>query len=135
MQNYPGITSAELAEPPAQDGIVENSPTIVGQASDSLGVTRKKFLHVCECDTPEVCQACEDYRCAGGRIRSRAPDVGRVVDAVPENYGANVTTLGALSCRGLAAVMTVDGATDASVFRTFVNRGLVPALRPGISWS
>lgn len=93
------------------------------------------FLHAYERDIPEVCQSGEDYRGAGRWIRPWAPDVGRVVDAVPENYGVNVSTLGALSCRGLAVVMMVDGATDAAVFRTFVNRGLVSALRPGISWS
>lgn len=60
-----------------------------------------------------------------------APKGARVVDAVPENYGASVTILGALSCRGLEAVMTVDGATDAAVFRTYVSRVLAPALRLG----
>lgn len=65
------------------------------------------------------------------RLYGWAPKGERVVDAVPENYGCNVTILGALSCRGLDAVMTVDGATDAIVFRTFVKRVLVPTLQPG----
>ncbi len=61
----------------------------------------------------------------------RAPKGQRVHDAVPKNWGQNVTILGALSCRGLDAVMTVEGATDAAVFRAFVSDVLAPTLRPG----
>jgi len=61
----------------------------------------------------------------------RAPTGVRVEDAVPRNFGRNVTVLGALSCKGLDAVMTVDSATDAQVFRTYVNNVLVPTLQPG----
>jgi transposase len=39
--------------------------------------------------------------------------------------------LGALGVDGLQAVMTVDGATDAAVFRTYVKHVLGPTLRPG----
>ena len=39
--------------------------------------------------------------------------------------------LGALGAQGLQAVMTVEGATDAEVFRTYVKRVLGPTLRPG----
>ena len=52
----------------------------------------------------------------------------RVHDAVPKNFGRNVTILGALSCSGLDAVMTVDGATDTAVFRAYVDQVLVPTL-------
>jgi transposase len=55
----------------------------------------------------------------------------RVQDAVPRNFGRNVTILGALSWYGLDAVMTVEGATDAEVFRAYVSRVLAPTLRPG----
>jgi transposase len=55
----------------------------------------------------------------------------RVHDAVPKNFGRNITILGALSWYGLEAVMTVDGATDTEVFRVYVTRVLVPTLRPG----
>ena len=39
--------------------------------------------------------------------------------------------LGALGVHGLQAVMTVDGATDTDVFRTYVKRVLGPTLVPG----
>lgn len=55
----------------------------------------------------------------------------RVHDAVPGNHGRNITVLGALSCYGLDAVMTVEGAADAAVFRAYVQQVLAPTLKPG----
>jgi hypothetical protein len=60
-----------------------------------------------------------------------APRGQRVPDAVPKNHGSNVTILGALSCQGLDAVMTIDGPTDTAVFRAYVAQVLVPTLVPG----
>jgi transposase len=65
------------------------------------------------------------------RLYGRAPAGVRVVGSAPQNYGPNVTMLGALGIQGLQAVMTVDGATDADVFRTYVKRVLGPTLTPG----
>jgi transposase len=65
------------------------------------------------------------------RLFGRAPRGQRVVDAVPKNYGSNVTVLGALSCDGMEAVMTVEGATDKAVFGAYVQKVLVPTLVPG----
>jgi transposase len=65
------------------------------------------------------------------RLYGRARAGERVVGSVPQNYGPNVTMLGALGIQGLQAVMTVDGATDADVFRTYVKRVLGPTLTPG----
>jgi transposase len=61
----------------------------------------------------------------------RAVPGKRVHDATPKNYGRNVTIIGSLSCYGLDAVMTVEGATDAAVFRAYVSRVRAPTLRPG----
>ena len=65
------------------------------------------------------------------RRYGRAPRGERVVGAVPHNYGANVTMLAALSLQGVEAVMTIDGATDAEVFRAYVGHVLGPTLTPG----
>jgi hypothetical protein len=117
---------------------------------NQLGLPRKKTLHATERDTPEVKQARQEYRCqvadypfermkfvdesglniAMTRRYGRAPRGERVHDAVPENYGRNVTILGALSCDGLEAVMTVDAATNTNVFRTYVTHVLAPSLKP-----
>jgi transposase len=61
----------------------------------------------------------------------RAPAGARVMGSVPQNYGQNVTMLGALGVHGLHAVMTVDGATDTEVLRTYVKRVLASTLTSG----
>ena len=65
------------------------------------------------------------------RLFGRAPKGARVCDAVPQNYGENLTLLGALSSAGVAALMTVDGATDGEVFLAFVREVLAPTLNLG----
>jgi transposase len=65
------------------------------------------------------------------RLYGRAPRGERGLGSAPQNYGQNVTILGALSCTGLEAVMTIEGATDADVFRAYVREVLCPTLREG----
>ena len=50
---------------------------------------------------------------------------------MPQNYGENVTMLGALSLSGVEALMTVNGATDSDIFLVFVREVLAPTLRAG----
>jgi transposase len=50
---------------------------------------------------------------------------------MPLHDGATITLMGALGSDGLQAVMTVAGATDADVFRTYVQQVLGPTLAPG----
>lgn len=61
----------------------------------------------------------------------RASKGERVVDSVPQNYGTNITLLGALTPQGIEAVMSIEGATDGQVFRAYVDRVLGPTLAPG----
>jgi len=65
------------------------------------------------------------------RLYGRAPPGERVIGSVPPNYGENITLLGAIGLQGVQAVMTVNGATDADVFRPDVKRVLGPTLAPG----
>ncbi len=65
------------------------------------------------------------------RRYGRARRGQRVHDAVPKNWGRNVTILGSLSCQGLQAVMTIEGATDGAVFIAYVSQVLAPTLKPG----
>jgi transposase len=64
------------------------------------------------------------------RRYGRATRGQRVHDAVPKNFGRNVSILGSLSCYGMNAVMTIEGAVDAAVFRAYVRHMLVPTLKP-----
>ena len=65
------------------------------------------------------------------RRYGRSPPGTRVVGHVPQNYGPNVTMLGALGIHGLHAVMTVEGATDTAVFRAYITQVLGPTLTLG----
>jgi transposase len=65
------------------------------------------------------------------RLYGRAPRGERVVGSVPQNYGHNVTVWAALGEQGLQAMMTVEGTTDAHVFRAYVKQVLGPTLAPG----
>jgi transposase len=65
------------------------------------------------------------------RLYGRAPRGGRLIGAVPQNYGANVTMLASLGSQGIEAMMTVEGATDTEVFRAYVEQVLRPTLHPG----
>lgn len=61
----------------------------------------------------------------------RAPQGERVIGALPQSYGANVTMLAALGSSGVETVMTIDGATDAEVFHVYIEQVLRPTLRTG----
>ena len=65
------------------------------------------------------------------RDYARAPRGERAPGFVPRNRGTVTTMLGALDIRGVRALMTVEGGTDADVFEAFLQHVLVPKLRPG----
>jgi len=65
------------------------------------------------------------------RLYARAPRGVRAVGSVPQNYGQNLTVLAALNYGGMRAVMLIPGATDGDVFRSFVERVLLPELKRG----
>jgi transposase/transposase-like protein len=65
------------------------------------------------------------------REYARAPRGERAHGTVPRNAGTVTTMIGALDLWGVRAMMTVEGATDAEVFETFVERVLAKKLRHG----
>jgi transposase len=65
------------------------------------------------------------------RLYGRAAPGERVVDSAPQNYGENITMLATLSLSGISAPMTVSGAVDGVVFRTYVEVVLAPTLAEG----
>lgn len=56
---------------------------------------------------------------------------GRIPEAIPAGHWRSFTLLGAMNHGGLFATMTVESATDADVFLTFLDQVLVPQLRAG----
>jgi len=65
------------------------------------------------------------------RLRGRAPKGQRLHACAPQGHWQTTTMIGALRMDGSTACMTVEGATDTEVFRTYVQEVLVPTLRPG----
>lgn len=110
--------------------------------------TKKKSLHADERETPRVQQAREQFEeeisqldprqlkfidesganLAMTRVYGRAPSGERVVGSVPNNYGPNLTMVGAMGLEGVSAAMSVEGAMNGAVFRVFVEQVLAPTL-------
>ena len=65
------------------------------------------------------------------RTRGRCRRGERLNAKLPRGHWRVLTTVAAITTAGVVAAATVDGAADGDVFRAFVNRCLVPALRPG----
>lgn len=65
------------------------------------------------------------------RTHARSPQGSRVYPLKPFYRGAKVTVIGAISCKKVVALMTVDGAMDGKAFKVFVGKCLVPQLWSG----
>lgn len=65
------------------------------------------------------------------RAYGRAPPGERVVGRVPAGHWKTVSTVAAMTAKGIVASASFDDATDAELFVTFVREALVPVLRRG----
>lgn len=65
------------------------------------------------------------------RLWGRSPRGQRVAEATPQGHWKVLTTLGAMSLRGLEAVMTIESATDGDVFLAYLEHLLCPKLKAG----
>jgi hypothetical protein len=59
------------------------------------------------------------------RLRGRGPRGERVVERVPHGHWKTLTMLGAITVEGVLAAATIDQATNAEVFATFVQDAFV----------
>ncbi len=64
-------------------------------------------------------------------IYGYAPRGERLHLPVPRGRGKNTTLLSSLTLCGMGPSLTVEGATTARVFETYVEKVLVPSLKPG----
>ena len=152
LRETPDLTLAERMERLDSRRGIRMGHSRLGVVLQKLGwVRKKKSRHARERDQEAVRQARIEYwqnvvqlpparfhfidesgvNIAMIRLYGRARRGERVHDAVPKNHGKNVTVLGALSCQGIDAVMTLDGPADAIVFRVYVEQVRVPTLTPG----
>ena len=66
------------------------------------------------------------------RLRARAPKGKRAYGKVPRNRGKNTTLIAAITLEeGMGESMSMEGATDALAFETYVEHFLAPSLREG----
>jgi transposase len=65
------------------------------------------------------------------RTHGRAAPGERVVTKVPHGHWKMISTIAAMSVKGIIASGSFDGATDIELFVTFVREALVPILKPG----
>ena len=66
------------------------------------------------------------------RLRARAPRGKRAYGKVPRNRGKNTTLIAAITLEGaMGESMTIEGATDAEAFETYVEHFLAPSLSKG----
>ena len=65
------------------------------------------------------------------RLRGRAPRGERVHASSPQGHWHTTTMISSIRLDGSTACMTIEGATDAEVFRAYVRRVLCPTLRKG----
>jgi transposase len=65
------------------------------------------------------------------RTRARGPRGRRVVCKTPHGHWKILSTIAALTARGMLGFGSFDGATDTDTFLAFVRDGLVPNLKPG----
>jgi hypothetical protein len=118
------------------------------QSSSSPG---KKTLHATERDTARIQQLRVQYWQEIGAVKladlvfvdetgsnlsmtrryARALKGDRAYSDAPYQRGNNLTLIGAMALRGLVGEMTLPGATDALVFKTYVSQVLVPNLWSG----
>jgi transposase len=64
-------------------------------------------------------------------LRARAPRGQRAVGRVPRGTRPHIAWLATLTATGLGESLVVKGTVDGTVFDIFIERVLVPSLRPG----
>jgi transposase len=130
---------------------ISGSRMIVCRALQKLGLPlKKKSPHAAERDTPEVRKKRRRFRREVGKIEAkrlvfvdetgvttamtpaygRAPRGERVEASAPASW-ESVTVIAAMGLDGVTAPLALPGSLNAVTFETYVERVLVPALRPG----
>ena len=65
------------------------------------------------------------------RTRARGPKGQRVVCKKPAGHWKVISTIAAMTAKGMFGASSFEGATDTEAFLTFLREELVPLLRPG----
>jgi transposase len=89
---------------------------LVADASDA-----RRLVFVDECSTNTSLSPIYGWSRRGARVYFE----------VPRNWGANLTLLSSMSRSGMGPSLVVEGATTKTVFETYIEWVLAPALSPG----
>ena len=65
------------------------------------------------------------------RTYARASRGVRIHEATPQGHWKILTVLGAMSTRGMVAMMTIEEATDTDIFLAYLDHAVCPKLKPG----
>ncbi|MEE9476554.1 MAG: IS630 family transposase [Roseateles sp.] len=118
---------------------------------DRRDISLKKTAHAAEQERPDVAAARAAWRdwqasldparlvfidetgasTAMARRRGRAKRGERVVAPVPHGHWKTTTFVAGLRLTGLSAPFVIDQPMNAAIFQTYLERCLVPTLRPG----
>lgn len=151
IADRPDLTFAELQRILAERQGVRLCIAQVFNVVKRLGVRLKKSLHAAERDTEANRRKREAFV---ERIRSTPPenlifldesgvttsmtrlygrraDGSRIHEATPGAHWKILTILGAMRLSGITAAMTIEEATDADIFLTYVEEVLCPTLGTG----
>ena len=123
----------ESGAPKARPHAKKKTLRATEQETPRIQELRRKFIEIAKSLDPRRLVFIDE---AGSHIAmtreyARSPKGERALGAVPRNAGTVTTMIGALDLTGVRAMMTVEGATDAEVFETFVDRVLARRLRQG----
>jgi len=150
LREQPDRTLAELQEQLQASGVVA-SRSRIGQVLQQMGLRQKKTLPAAERDTEANRKRREEFLATITAIPveklifldesgvttqmtrqwGRAPKGERILETTPQGRWTVLTTLGAMSLRGIDAAMTIPSATDGDIFRVYVKQVLSPKLKPG----
>jgi transposase len=81
----------------------------------------RRFMFVDECSTNTSLAPLYAWSRRGERVRYRAP----------RNWGTNVTLLSSMSPSGMGPSLAMEGPTTRDFFEAYLERVLIPALKPG----
>ena len=111
----------------------KKSLTAIEQSEPRIQALRRRFIELAKSLDPRQLVFIDEAasHIAMTREYARAPRGERAHGAVPRNTGTVTTMIGALDMNGVRAMMTIEGATDAEVFETFLERVLLRKLKPG----
>ncbi len=84
-------------------------------------VEPEKLIFVDECGTHTSLAPIYGY----------APRGERLYLSVPRSRGKNTTLLSSMTIEGMGPSLTVEGATTARVFETYIEKVLLPSLKEG----